>query len=108
VDGDFGDPGADPERVGEHLVSHGLPDLLGGAQGDPERIAAGDDVDEPVLFVDHRDSFDAVSRHQPGGLRRGRLHGTVMAGAGTSPPAVRARTGHPRLTVSQARPVDPL
>ncbi|MCX4992815.1 hypothetical protein OOK38_29230 [Streptomyces sp. NBC_00568] len=66
MDGDFGDLGAEPERVGEHLALHGLPDLLGGAQEDLEQAAAGDDVDEPVLFVDHWESFDAVSRHQPG------------------------------------------
>jgi hypothetical protein len=107
VDGDFGDLGAAPERVGEHLTSHGLPDLLGGAREDLDQVAAADDVDEPVLFVDHRESFDAVSRHRPGGLRHGRLRGTVMAGADTSPPAVRARTWQaPELTASQVRPVD--
>jgi hypothetical protein len=107
VDGDFGDLGADLERVGEHLTSHGLPDLLGGAEEDLEQVTAADDVDEPVLFVDHRESFDVVSRHQPDGLRQGRLRGTVTAGADTSPPAVRARTWQaPWLTASQVRPVD--
>nr|WP_263974357.1 hypothetical protein [Streptomyces triticiradicis] len=92
MDGDFGDLGAEPKRVGEHFTSHGLPDLLGGVREDLEQVAAADDVDEPVLFVGHRESFDAVSRHRTGGFRQGRLRGTITAGADTSPPAVRART----------------
>ncbi len=60
----------EPERVDQHLAPHGAPDLVVGTQEDLEQIAAGDDADETVLLVDHRQTLDAVPRHQPGGLRQ--------------------------------------
>ncbi|MER5475044.1 hypothetical protein [Streptomyces sp. NPDC002685] len=53
--GDFGDLGAEPERVGEHLTS--LPPARSPRRSEEvlEQVAAGDDVDEPVFFVDHRE-----------------------------------------------------
>jgi hypothetical protein len=107
LDGDFGDLGADPERVGEHLTSHGLPDLLGGAQEDLEQVASGDDVDEPVL------SSTTGSRSMPCRV----ISRVASDGAASVGPSRRAPTparrrcapgpGTPRLTVGQVRPVEP-